>query len=67
MDEGRVLHDVGAYWDAADSFKEVQRRALEVVQTYRNGQALQALADRARQDLERTRTACRLENHPNCP
>ncbi len=67
MDEGRVLHDVGAYWDAADSFKEVQRRALEVVQAYRNGQALQALADRARQDLERTRTACRLENHPNCP
>lgn len=67
MVEGSVLHNVGAYWDAADSFKEVQRRALEVVQAYRNGQALQALADRARQDLERTRQACRMEGHPDCP
>ncbi|UCC83001.1 MAG: protein kinase [Gemmatimonadota bacterium] len=67
MDEGRVLHEVGAWWDAAESFKEVQRRALEGVQLYRNGQELQALADRAKLDLERTQRACRLERHPNCP
>jgi serine/threonine protein kinase len=67
MEEGRVLHDVGAYWDAADSFKEVQRRALDGVLAYRNGQELQALADRAKQDLGRTQQACRMERHPNCP
>ncbi|NIN72434.1 MAG: protein kinase [Gemmatimonadetes bacterium] len=67
MAEARALHNVGAWWDAAEWFKEVQRSALEGVQSYRNGQELQALADSAKGDLERTRQACRLENHPNCP
>jgi serine/threonine protein kinase len=67
MAQGQALHRAGAWWDAADWFKEVQRSALEGVQTYRNGQELRALAERARQDLERTRQACRMENHPNCP
>ncbi len=67
MEQGRVLHDIGQYWDAAESFKEVQRRALEAMRGYRNGRELQAIADRAAEALARTRQACEIEKRPNCP
>jgi len=67
MEQGRVLHEIGAWWDAAESFKEVQRVALERAPTYRNGGVLQALAEKAREDLESTRQACKMEGHPDCP
>jgi hypothetical protein len=67
MDEGRVLHEVGAWWDAAEAFKEVQRVALERAPTYRNGGELQALAERAKRDLESTQRACTIEGHSDCP
>ncbi len=67
MEEGRVLHNIGRYWQAADIFKEVQRTATEGRPLYRNGSVLRALADRAQEELEKARRACQLENHPDCP
>jgi hypothetical protein len=67
MEQGRVLHEVGRWWDAAELFKEVQRVALERAPTYRNGGVLQALAEKAKNDLQSTQQACKLIGDPDCP
>ncbi|UCC72859.1 MAG: protein kinase [Gemmatimonadota bacterium] len=67
MEQGRVLSKVGRWWEAADAFNEVQRRARALQSTYRDPGALVALVGRAEQELSRVRRACELENHPNCP
>jgi serine/threonine protein kinase len=67
MEEGRLLSSIYRWWEAADAFKEVQRRVEAQQSRYRNPTELIAISGRATEELEKVRRACNLEKHPNCP
>ncbi|MDP2577744.1 MAG: serine/threonine-protein kinase [Candidatus Palauibacterales bacterium] len=66
--QGKVLHDMGMYLDAADAYKSVMRRVTEASpENFSNGGVLMALWVRADSAIAAARTACELENQPSCP
>jgi len=67
MDEGRVLHTIGRYLEAGESFKEVRSRAEQALGQYRDAEALRTWVDKAVEELEKARQACRIEKQPVCP
>jgi serine/threonine protein kinase len=67
MEEGRLLSNIFRWWEAADAFKEVQRRVEAQQSRYRNPRELIAISGRAGDELEKVRRACNLAKHPNCP
>ena len=65
--QGKVLHEVGQYLDAADMYRQVQRRVDEAAGSYRNRGVLIAFTATADSALRAARLACDLEQQQSCP
>ncbi len=67
MRQALTFRELGRYFDAEDTYTEVERAAREVAGNYRDGAVLLAFADSAAKQRQDARQACRLEQLPSCP
>ncbi len=67
MAQGQELWVMGRYHTAAQAFMEVERKARDAAQTYRDAATLTALADQAASQFEKLKQACLHEGQPSCP
>lgn len=67
LEEGRVFHEMGRYFDAADSYQHVLDRLAGARIQYRGSSVLQMLRARADSGLRAVRFDCRAEGKPECP
>jgi hypothetical protein len=67
LEEGRVLHQIGRYFDAADQYRYVLERVAGASVQYRSSSVLDMLRARADSAMQAARLDCRSEGQEKCP
>jgi hypothetical protein len=67
LEEGRILQEIGRYFEAAQEYQYVIDRVASAAVRFRGVGALDALRARADSGLIAVRLKCRSENQPRCP
>ncbi len=67
LEEGRVFHDIGRYFDAATQYRYVLDRVAGASVQYRSSSVMEMLRARADSAMQAARLDCRSENRESCP
>jgi len=67
LEEGRVFHEIGRYFDAASEYRYVLDRVSGATVAYRSSSLLEMLRVRADSALQAVRLDCRAAGETDCP
>jgi len=67
LEEGRVFHEIGRWFDSAGEYRAVLDRLDEASNAYRSGSVITMLRARADSALQAVRLDCRAAGEDDCP